>query len=79
MTGVDELKVEALFCSCLQPSQRPSPELVRETVHAVVFKAGEARCAELVAQEFGDHPDTALARMGWCRAAVAEAFAPFLV
>jgi hypothetical protein len=27
-----------------------------------------------VAQEFGDHPDTAVARMRWARMAEAEAF-----
>jgi hypothetical protein len=29
-----------------------------------------------VAQEFGDHPDTAILRMQWARHAVEEAFVP---
>lgn len=74
MTAVDDLRVEALFVFCLQRSDKPDWRLVRDAVHKVSFEVGEVRCAELVAQEFGDHPDTALDRMRWCRAAVAEAF-----
>jgi hypothetical protein len=32
---------------------------------------GGAGCAGLVAQEFGDHPEAAAARMRWARATVA--------
>jgi hypothetical protein len=39
-----------------------------------VRKLGGRGCAELVAQEFGDHPDTAVARMRWARTVVAQAF-----
>lgn len=74
MSRVDDFRAEALFCSDLQQSDRPDWRLVRDAVHKVSFEVGEVRCAELVAQEFGDHPDTALDRMRWCRAAVAEAF-----
>ena len=31
---------------------------------------GAAGCAERVAQEFGDHPETAAVRMRWARTAV---------
>jgi hypothetical protein len=76
---LDDLRVEALFASHLQPSDRPSWSLVRDTVHKVGIELGEVYCSARLAQEFGDHPDTAVTRMRWCRTAVAEAFAPFLV
>jgi len=44
-------------------------------VRAMVDRLGEARCAELVAQEFGEHPDCAPSRMRWARSAVELAFA----
>lgn len=77
MTGVlsTDLLVEALFASDLQPSERPGTALVRATVTAQVFHIGEAGCAAVVAQEFGEHPDCACGRMRWARAAVAAAFA----
>jgi hypothetical protein len=39
-----------------------------------VDRLGEDGCAELVAQEFGEHPDCALGRMRWARNAVRDAF-----
>ena len=60
---------EALFASVLQRSERPSPGQVRKAVTAAVRAYGGRGCAELVAQEFGDHPETAVARMRWARAA----------
>jgi hypothetical protein len=59
---------EALFVSVLQRSDRPSPGQVREAVAAAVRAHGGRGCAELVAQEFGDHPETAAERMRWARA-----------
>ena len=35
---------------------------------------GSRGCAERVAQEFGDHPETAAARMRWASAVTDEAF-----
>ncbi len=74
MNEIDDLRVEALFCSHLQPSDHPSPALVRDTVYAEVFRRREDGCAACVAQECGDHPEAAVERMRWARAAVAEAF-----
>ncbi|MCY1138973.1 hypothetical protein OWR29_13270 [Actinoplanes sp. Pm04-4] len=74
-TVLDSLRSEALFVSTLQSSQRPTPEVIREAVTAMVDRLGEARCAELVAQEFGEHPDCALGRMRWAKTAVRSAFA----
>jgi hypothetical protein len=66
---------EALFASVLQRSDRPSPGQVRKAIEAVVRAHGSQGCAELVAQEFGDHPETAAERMCWARAVVGDVFA----
>ena len=66
---------EALFVSVLQRSDRPSPGQVRKAIAAVVRAHGSRGCAELVAQEFGDHPETAVERMHWAREVVADVFA----
>ncbi|MGK5684297.1 hypothetical protein [Actinoplanes sp. URMC 104] len=70
-----DVRSEALFVSNLQSSQRPTPELIRAAVTATVNRLGESGCAELVAQEFGEHPDCAIGRMRWARSAVRSAFA----
>ncbi|MBL7255401.1 hypothetical protein [Paractinoplanes lichenicola] len=72
---LEDIRSEALFVSHVQRSQRPTPELIRQAVTATVDRLGEARCAELVAQEFGEHPDCAIGRMRWARTAVRSAFA----
>ncbi len=77
MTAVlDAVRTEALFASDVQRSQQPTPELIRAAVSATVDRLGEARCAEVVAQEFGEHPDCALGRMRWARTEITAAF-PF--
>jgi len=65
---------EALFASVLQRSERPSPGQVRKAVTAAVRAYGGRGCAQRVAQEFGDHPETAVARMRWARAVASEVF-----
>jgi hypothetical protein len=69
------VRAEALFASVLQRSDRPSPGQVRKAVAAAKRAYGGRGCAELVAQEFGDHPDSAVERMRWARAVVGEVFA----
>jgi hypothetical protein len=71
---IDDTLTEALFASDLQRSQEPTAELIRAAVSDTVRRLGEARCAELVAQEFGEHPDCALGRMRWARTAIQQAF-----
>ena len=70
----DSTRTEALFVSNLQRSQKPTVELIRAAVAVTVSTLGEARCAELVAQEYGEHPDCAPGRMRWARTAVHKAF-----
>jgi hypothetical protein len=55
----------ALFASTLQPSGSPSPGQICRAVTATLQRLGVRGCAAQVASEFGDHPDTAVARMSW--------------
>jgi len=66
---------DALFASMLQRSDGPSAGQVRKAVAAAVRAYGGGGCADRVAQEFGDHPETAVARMRWARGVVGEVFA----
>ena len=76
MTAVlDAVLSEALFASDVQRSQQPTAELIRQAIHATVDRLGVARCAEVVAEEFGEHPDCAPGRMRWARTAVRGAYA----
>jgi hypothetical protein len=65
---------DALFASALQCSDEPSAGQLRQTIDAAVRAFGASGCAARVAQEFGDHPETAVARMRWARAAARSAF-----
>jgi hypothetical protein len=66
---------DAVFASGLQRRDEPSAGQVRQAVAAAIWAFGCRGCAVLVAQEFGDHPETAVIRMRWARKAVREAFA----
>jgi hypothetical protein len=71
MPGTFEaVRAEALFASTLQPSGSPSPHQVRHAVTATLRRLGSRGCAAQVAGEFGDHPDTAVARMSWALATI---------
>ena len=68
------IKHEALFASSLQSSQDPNPRQVRAAIRHTLRAIGVGGCVARVAQEFGDHPDTAVARMCWARNAVTQAY-----
>jgi hypothetical protein len=71
MPGTFEaVRAEALFASTLQPSVAPSPDQVRRAVTTALRRWGVRGCAVQVAGEFGDHPDTAAARMSWALATI---------
>ena len=71
MPGAFEaVRAEALFVSTLQPSGSPSPGQVRRAVATTLLRLGVRGCAAQVAGEFGDHPDTAVARMSWALATI---------
>ncbi|MFB9881935.1 hypothetical protein ACFFMN_28760 [Planobispora siamensis] len=67
---------EVLFCSPLQPSDRPTVHEVRQAVEAVwdAYDAPEQMCVAQLAADYGRHPELACARMRWCRGTVAWAY-----
>ena len=74
--NVNAVRCEALFASALQRSDDPTLTEVRDAIQRAVRDLGSLGCAAWVAQEFGDHPETAILRMRWARHAVDEAFVP---
>ncbi|MEW2444549.1 hypothetical protein [Micromonospora marina] len=70
------MRAEALFASDLQPSQHPTPTQVRVAVMRSIRRHRVAGCAALMAQEYGEHPVEAVARMRWSTDAVGDAYAP---
>jgi predicted TIM-barrel enzyme len=73
-TNVNAVHCEALFASPLQRSDTPTLSEVRDAVHRAERDLGAGGCAASVAQEFGDHPETAILRMRWARQLVEAAF-----
>ena len=67
---------DALFVPVLQRSDQPSAGQVRQAIAAAVRAYGRRGCAQRVAQEFGDHPETAVVRMRWARALASEVSGP---
>jgi hypothetical protein len=72
--SLNAVRSEALFVSTLQRSDNPGAEQVRRAVAHTVRQYGSRGCAARVAQEFGDHPETAVSRMRWACRAVDEVF-----
>jgi hypothetical protein len=70
--SVDALQADALFASPLQDSDEPNIKHVRHAIAMALDAYGDTGCAGRVAQEFGDHPDTAALRMRWARAMVRD-------
>jgi len=73
--GTSAVWADALFASMLQRSDEPSAGQVRKAVAAAMRAYGGRGCTERVAQEFGDHPETAVVRMRWACGVVGEVFA----
>jgi hypothetical protein len=72
--SADAVRSEALFVSALQRSDDPSVVQIKDAIARAVREFGGRGCAERVAQEFGDHPETAVNRMRWARQAVDDSF-----
>jgi hypothetical protein len=70
--NVHGARCAALFASGLQPSDAPTPEALAEVISRTVRQLGIAGCASRMAQEFGDHPETAASRMRWIRQLISE-------
>ena len=62
------VRADALFASDLQRSDEPSAAQVDQAIAAAVRALGARGCAARVAQEYGEHPETAAVRMRWARA-----------
>jgi hypothetical protein len=72
--AINTVRSQALFVSALQPSDDPGAEQVRQAITGAIRQFRSRGCAGRMAQEFGDHPETAVARMRWARQIVAETF-----
>ena len=70
---ISTARANALFASPLQRSDAPTPPQVHQAIAAAVAAFGIRGCAARVAQAYGDHPETAVLRMRWARAAIAAA------
>ncbi len=65
------VRAQALFASCLQPSDRPTPaELADAIIDSLHGHGGIGGCLATVATEYGEHPAEAAARMRWALALV---------
>jgi hypothetical protein len=73
---VNVARIEAVFASALQASDKPTGQQIHLTITNMARAYGSRWCTARVAQEFGDHPDTAARRMAWARYMVAVTFPP---
>jgi len=69
---MNDARCAALFVSGLQRSDGPDGDAVAEAVSRAVRQFGVRGCVGLMAQEFGDHPEAAVDRMGWIRQLVRD-------
>src|SRR5215469_3550850 len=65
---------DAVFVSGLQRRDELSAGQVRQAAGTAIWTFGCSGCAGRVAQEFGDHPETAVTRMRWARAVARNVF-----
>lgn len=65
--AADDARCRALFASSLQRSDAPGADVVAEAITVTVQQLGADGCTGQMAQEFGDHPEAAAARMRWVR------------
>ena len=66
------VRADALFASDLQRCDEPSATQVDQAITAAVRTLGARGCAARVAQEYGEHPETAAVRMRWAHALAAS-------
>ena len=68
--SLETVRIEALFVSDLQYPDALTTEAVRDAVLDSVRRYGPSGCGALVAVEFDQRPDQAVARMSWVRSAI---------
>jgi len=61
--SISTARADALFVSALQRSEEPSAAQVQLAIAAAIRAFGARGCAARVAQEYGEHPETAVPRM----------------
>lgn len=71
---LESVRAEALFVSDLQCSEAVNAQGIRTAVMGAVRRHGPRGVAALVAEEFGEHPDTAVNRMSWVLGVVRTAY-----
>jgi hypothetical protein len=71
--SVSAARADALFASPLQRSDEPSAPQVRQAIATALAAYGAPGCAARVAQDYGEHPETARTRMRWALTAAASA------
>lgn len=64
---VTEFIAEAVFASDLQPSRPVTTAEAWAAVTAAVTRHGTRGCADILAREYGEHPETAAPRMRFAR------------
>lgn len=64
---VTDFTAEAIFASDLQPSRPVTPAEAWAAVTAAITRHGAQGCVEILAREYGDHPETAAPRMRFAR------------
>ncbi len=75
-TMLADARAEALFCCDLSTAEPLTKAQATAAIRGAVRTRGGVRgCACEVAQEYGDHPREAAARMRWATSTVANLFA----
>ena len=73
-TSFETARAEALFASYAQPSDQLTNDQIRTAVAQTISRLHVGGCAAYVAGEYGDHPETAIARMSWALATVRSVY-----
>ena len=71
--SISAARADALFASPLQRSDEPSARQVRQAIATAIAAYGVRGCAARVAQDYGDHPETAHTRLRGALTAAASA------
>lgn len=74
--NLTDARCEALFASELQRSDDPTAKAISKAIRCTVRRLGVRGCAARLAEEYGEHPETAAERMRWVRQLVVDAAAP---
>ena len=61
--GISAARADALFAPPLQRSDEPSARQARQAIATAIAAYGMQGCATQLAQDYGEHPETAPTRM----------------